>query len=222
LLGLAAVANATPTVVVGNSNVNTGVAAFSIPINVSGILSTDQVNGVVFIAEISQAGAFNATGSPSYVSIDMTTGTVFGSNQNVPAVQFSIRNTNTTVTNVAATGGPPVYTPASGPAIKTKASFLTQSGFISSNGLLATLVISTVGATPGVYDLRLITEVTGGGGGANSSFSFTGAGTTGGTSSFTNGTITVVPEPSSVVLGLFAAAGLGAVALRNRRARKTA
>jgi MYXO-CTERM domain-containing protein len=34
--------------------------------------------------------------------------------------------------------------------------------------------------------------------------------------------IQVVPEPTSVVLGLFAAAGLGAVVIRRRRARKAA
>jgi hypothetical protein len=35
----------------------------------------------------------------------------------------------------------------------------------------------------------------------------------------TNGSVTIVPEPSSVVLGLFAVAGFGAVAIRRRRAR---
>jgi len=36
----------------------------------------------------------------------------------------------------------------------------------------------------------------------------------------TDGSITIVPEPTSVVLGLFAAAGLGIVAIRKRRARR--
>jgi len=35
-----------------------------------------------------------------------------------------------------------------------------------------------------------------------------------------NGSITIVPEPTSVVLGLFAAAGLAAVAVRKKRARR--
>jgi MYXO-CTERM domain-containing protein len=34
-----------------------------------------------------------------------------------------------------------------------------------------------------------------------------------------NGSVQIVPEPSSVVLGLFAMAGLGAVAIRRRRAK---
>jgi hypothetical protein len=37
-----------------------------------------------------------------------------------------------------------------------------------------------------------------------------------------NGTITIVPEPGSIVMGLFAAAGLGAVVIRRRKARKAA
>jgi len=40
------------------------------------------------------------------------------------------------------------------------------------------------------------------------------------TTAITDGSITVVPEPTSVVLGLFAAAGLGIVAIRKRRARR--
>jgi len=37
--------------------------------------------------------------------------------------------------------------------------------------------------------------------------------------SIQDGSVTIVPEPSSVVLGLFAVAGFGAVAIRRRRAR---
>jgi len=77
------------------------------------------------------------------------------------------------------------------------------------NGLLATLTVDTTGFGPG-YTINLDLNSPNAG-----PTDFAG----GPTLNITNGSITIVPEPTSVVLGLFAAAGLGAVAIR-RRARK--
>jgi len=75
------------------------------------------------------------------------------------------------------------------------------------NALLATLTIDTTGFTSGTWALSLDDPNVG-----TTDFAGIPIG-------ITNGSITIVPEPTSVVLGLFAAAGLGAVAIR-RRARK--
>jgi len=214
LLGLTAVAQAVPTVVVGNHVVPTGTASFSIPLNVSG---GDALNGMTLIMEISQGGIFQATGGPNFTSINITTGTIWV-NPDTQGVTFSTRVGNTTMANSGGVGGPATWTPAASPAIKTKDSFLKLSGTSAANGLIGTVTVSTVGVALGVYDLRIVGMVSGNGGGSAMSFPGFAASAV----SLTNGTITVVPEPSTMLLGLFAAAGIGAVAIRNRRARKTA
>ncbi len=100
------------------------------------------------------------------------------------------------------------------PATKVKQTTTTASGTVSANGVLGHVTFSTVGVLAGVYDLRMTGMATAGGG---SRTDFAGIAPT-----ITNGTITVVPEPSSVVLGLFSLAGLSAIAIRKRRARRTA
>ena len=95
------------------------------------------------------------------------------------------------------------------------ANFLTVSDFVTvANGLVATLIIDTTGFFGGLWDLQLtglaLEENVGNTG-------FIGNITT---ESITNGTISTIPEPSSVVLGLFAIAGFGVVAIRKRRARR--
>ena len=79
---------------------------------------------------------------------------------------------------------------------------------VAGDNLLATLTIDTTGFVAGSWVLTLNTA----GGDTN----------TGGGEDLIieNGSITIVPEPSSVVLGLFAIAGFGAVAIRRRRARR--
>jgi len=89
---------------------------------------------------------------------------------------------------------------------------LTNSGTIQLNGtpqLLATLFIDTTGIAPGVYALNLGDTVNG-----SSAFTTT-------TGSFepqiTDGFINIVPEPASVVMGMFGAVAVGAVAIRRAR-----
>lgn len=221
LFGLATIAQASPTVVVGAWSGPAG-PQLTIPINVSGITAADGVNTISFIAEISggPSGAGFQLNSPNFASVDITTGTVFTADHQPVVAQFSHRVDATHVANDASAGGPDTWTPATNIAIKTKAGTATNgTGIITSNGLLATLVINTAGVLPGTYDLRLTGMVTGAGGGSTSSFAFASGS---GTQSFTNGTITITPEPASIVMGLFGAAALGAVAIRRSRARKSA
>jgi hypothetical protein len=84
----------------------------------------------------------------------------------------------------------------------------TPSGSVIANGLLATVTIDTTGFVGGSYVLDLT--------GLNESLlpssSFPGDPT-----QVINGVLNIVPEPSSIVLGLFAAAGMAAVVIRRRR-----
>lgn len=89
----------------------------------------------------------------------------------------------------------------------------TSSGFVQAgvNGLLAQVTIDTTGFGPGVYPF----VVSGGGQFALNPSEYPQAPFA---ADVIDGTITIVPEPSSVVLGLFAAAGMAAVVIRRRRA----
>jgi len=90
--------------------------------------------------------------------------------------------------------------------------FTTQSGTVPipvGSSLLAVLTFDTTGFNPGDnWDLLLAGTVNG----DTQILSAAGA------LSIENGHVTIVPEPSSIVLGLFAVAGFGAVAIRRRRA----
>jgi len=214
LIGTAAIARAMPTVVVGNHIIPTGTASFPIPISVTG---GDPLTGMTLVLEISQGGIFQATGGPSFTSINISTGTIW-TNPDTQGVTFSTRSGNTTMTNTGGVGGPATWTPAVTPAIKTKDSFLLLSGSAAANGLIATVTVSTVGIPIGTWDLKITGMVSGNGGGSTSSF----PGYAANQISLTNGTIGWIPEPSSVVLGLFALGGLGAVANRQRRIQRLA
>jgi PEP-CTERM motif len=101
--------------------------------------------------------------------------------------------------------------------LRTAATF-ASAGFAlqNTNGVFLTLTIDTTGVPAGVYAVSLTDHP------------FLGI-----TGVFTvlsppepipleiiNGTITVTPEPASLVMGLFAVAGLAAVAVRRHRARR--
>jgi len=213
LFGLATVAMATPTIVVPNVALLPNTPNQVILITVTGSPS-DQVGGVNFIIDVAQGkgngvatSGLNATqtSGPKITAVDITgAGTVFGPN-------------NTGVQNLMA--------PQTLPWEKAAFGTSTTAGTVTANGLLARVTIDTTGFSQitnanggvgGVWQLRMKSMTVQDGGGATD---FAGVPAT-----ITNGSITLVsvPEPASVVLGLFAAAGLGAVALRNRRARRTA
>ena len=93
------------------------------------------------------------------------------------------------------------------PDLHTFSATQTVSGSIAASGTLAFLTFDATGVAPGVYTLHL----------TNLTF-----GIPTDTQPFlspilVNGTVTVIPEPGSIVLALFAAGGLCAVAIRRRR-----
>jgi MYXO-CTERM domain-containing protein len=109
-------------------------------------------------------------------------------------------------------GGPPNGTTADSSGLETIVALATN-GFAAQNtgGIYATLTVTTVGVGAGDYvvdlsatDLLLSDPETG-------EFVFVPL-------TFGPLTLSVVPEPSSIVMGLFAAAGLAAVVVRRRRA----
>ncbi len=83
----------------------------------------------------------------------------------------------------------------------------TASGSVPT-GIVALVTIDTNSAAAGQYLLSLESEIIG----ASAVYNQVGVGGT-----FTNGSVTLVPEPGTVVMALFGAAGLGLVAIRRRR-----
>jgi hypothetical protein len=82
-------------------------------------------------------------------------------------------------------------------------------------GLLMNVIVNYGGVAPGTYPI-IIDDANG-----NGPIDFQNNGN-GVAATLINGSITITPEPSSVVLGLFAAASLGFVAIRKNRARRAA
>lgn len=198
LLCLTAVAQAVPTVVVGTYNLLPNTAGQTITLLVSGI-DPNTVNGIVFAANISNGGpGYGGTLGPVFTAMDWDSG---------PSIWVS--------PNAAGHNVPNDFIDAGGQLVTSD--FLTTSGFVTATGgTFVTLIINTTGFASGSYPFSITSgnaiELTVG------PTDFTGQNFT--SSIQGNGTITIVPEPSSVVLGLFAVAGLGAVAIRKRRARR--
>jgi hypothetical protein len=90
-------------------------------------------------------------------------------------------------------------------------SILTDTGTVAANGLLATLMIDTTGFTSGTWDLMLKDTLAG-----NTVFWSESANQV--PLTIVNGSLTIVPEPTAIVLVL--TASLGLFALR-RRAKHT-
>jgi hypothetical protein len=86
-------------------------------------------------------------------------------------------------------------------------SILTDSGTVAANGLLATLMIDTTGFTSGTWDLMLKDTLAG-----NTQFLNESANQV--PLTIVNGSLTIVPEPTAIVL--FATASLSLFALRRR------
>ena len=112
-------------------------------------------------------------------------------------------------------GNFPNGTTSVGTGLQTLASFATP-GFTPStaNGIYVTLTFDTTGVAPGVYsfslaDLPLPTELLFGIDEQNEEIPVP--------LDIVNGTLTVVPEPASLMLGLFAMVGLAVVTIRSRR-----
>jgi len=95
-------------------------------------------------------------------------------------------------------------------------SISTSYGTINpNNGVEVNLVVNLTGFGPGTWALRLLHGKAGSTDFVDLNGNFL-------PTNITDGSITVTPEPASLVLGLFAAAGLGILAIRKHRARRSA
>jgi hypothetical protein len=188
LLCVPAIAQAASSIVVGNHVLLQETAGQTIQLNVTG---NDSIGALDLFMTIN-----GGTGpAPVVTAVDITgAGTIFFGNN----------------TGLGLFGGA-TNPPSLIPAVATT----TASGFVISNGLLATVTFDTTGVPAGVYSWSLTGHPDFGDTdfGTDENFDFIYP-------TVTNGTLTIVPEPASVVMGLFAAAGVGVVAIRKRRARR--
>lgn len=219
LLTMAAVAMAAPAITVGPHplpNV-TPTQTDTIDVNYDTALSgggtiSGQTIYISIVDEGNGGGGSADAGEPKIVSVDGVTGTVWSGN-------------NTGFTYVVINDQVGQYD-------------ITVSGAnVSAAGKLFSIVIDRNGASNNTtWGLRVFVSVPGLGGPYSSNWSLTG-GAIGSPfdssdpftgpfvvsdppgSAVRSGSFTYAPEPSSIVLGLFAAAGLGVVAIRRRRAR---
>jgi hypothetical protein len=222
---LASLARADLTIVVGEHILQPNTPHQAIQIFVTG---GTQVAGADFVVQVGDGGPLNSFTGPGNISgptitADVLTGTIFASNHN------------------------PLTTPdggASGPQT-VYLGITTASGTVAGAGLFGTIFVDTTGWTAG--NQPLLNGVgpakgwelnMGGGQGVwdnpsdplniatfggqnmlptNTDFPPLSVGTG---LNIIDGHISIIPEPSSVVMGLFAAAGLGIVAIRKHRARR--
>jgi hypothetical protein len=161
--------------------------------------ANDQTAGMNFVIQI---GDGVTAGQPLLTFVDLIAGTIFNSNN---TGQFNTLPSQAPTPN-------PFSGNLTNPGIVYTGSVTTSSGTVGTAGLLGTLKFSTVGVAPGVYQLRLNKTAF-----PPVAFNFAPTAAT-----RVDGTITVTPEPSAIVMGLIAATGLGAVMYRRRRARKAA
>ena len=166
----------TPTITVGSHALTPGQAGQTIEIYVTG---GDLVQGLEFNVQILGSGLL-----PEIDGVDILTGTIFNdSNDGIfpgsyITPQLAYQGTTTAQTVDIGYGA----------------------GYVSTNGLLATLTIDATGVANGTFDLKLV-------GTAEGDTNFAGV-----FANVTNGSITV-PEPLSVSLLLAGSLGL----LRRRR-----
>jgi MYXO-CTERM domain-containing protein len=194
LLCLAGVAQAATSIVVGNHILQPNQAGQVVQIFVAG---GDQIQGMNLNAQIG-ADPENAVtpvfefGGGAGASTIIGAGTIFAPN-------------NVGMNDV--TFYPALF----------QAGTATSTGTVAANGLLATLVIDTTGFFSGTWALSLNNTLGGPTDWAGSIFN----GNEVPNPEIIDGSITIeIPEPTSIVMGMFGLAGLGAVAIRRRRARQ--
>lgn len=195
---LASIARADLTIIVGDHTLVPNMPNQAIPIFVTG---GDAVAGMDFVAQVGDGGPSNNFSGPGTIlgpniTADVVTGTIFAPNHNPPGDPAGGSEGTQTVFQA----------------------ITTVSGTVVAEGLIGTIFVDTTGFFTGTWELNM-----GGGQGPSSGFlpaltDFPPIGVGLGLT-IIDGSITV-PEPSSVVMGLFAAAGLGFVAIRKRRARR--
>jgi hypothetical protein len=187
-------ARATPTIVVGSHPNLPIAAATSIDIFVSGLGTNSESIGSIdlFIGIASQSTGSAPGGEPSINSVDVVTGTIFAGNSGNAAP------------------GQVMFGPGDGSSQVIEIDNITDTSVLTANGKLFTISLDTLGVAQNTtWTLDVFGVV-----GNDSVFSndqllgvpFMGS----------NGSFTIVPEPSS-----FALAGIGALGLLARRLRRS-
>jgi hypothetical protein len=205
VLGLVAQAHADVLVQVGTHNLLPNTPGQVIDIDVS---SADQTEGLVFAITVSGGGVpWGGSAGPTITSLTLT---------DQPDVVGGVDNAY--VFNPIGGGTNTPNETVFDPQFVAR-DFLTSSGTVLANGRLARLVIDTTGFFGGDYPLQMEGDT------IDNNIGQTGLISQGDfipwhVDTELSGLIHIVPEPSSVVLGLIGVAGLGIVAIRKRRARR--
>jgi hypothetical protein len=159
------------------------------------IQGTEQLAGMSFVAQIADGGPGPITqgliDGPDITAVDLLTGAIFGPNNQ----------------GVDDPGSYPQFARRS--VITQPNTTITLSGQPS---ILGTLTLSTVGVAPGTYAVIL-----GGVPAALESSEFFDAAGESIPTTFVNGSITIVPEPSTILLAALAGCGVALAASRRRR-----
>ncbi len=192
VLCVTTVASAVPTIVAGDHTFGADSGAQSFYITTTGGQG-DEFLGADLYFEIL------GTGAPIVTGFDML---------NDSSLLFFGNNHGTQ-------GGFPDFDP---PTTTPAGNVSTLTGSVGPNGNLALVTIDTNGVAAGDYQLVLTHPILGDSDLPPFSVGFETV------ALLSNGMIhiTNVPEPSSIVMGLFAAAGLGVMVIRRRRVRKSA
>jgi len=230
ILGLASYAQAALSIVVGQHNYSPGTGMVVIPITVTGsnaVHGTDlsvQLGGTSSaVAPFGMAPPITYQGSEQYNQPTPGAGSPVLS----PSMWDQHANTWGDSTDGLNDGVPTIPGSAGYGTAGMEGTWFTGSLTFNSttvstgqivpgtgnSGIEVNLVVDLTGFGPGTWPLMLLA----GKAGATDFVDRTAATVP---VSITDGSITIVPEPTSIVLGLFAAVGLGLVAIRKRRARR--
>jgi len=180
-------AMAVPTITAGNHVFQEGVGNVSFDILAGGGDGVQGVDLLVFTGTNGGDLTGNSPDAPTIVSVD------------VVGAGTIFQPNNTGQNNI--TVGTNIY----------QGGTTTGTGTVAADGVLAHVTIDITGWAIGVYPLWVSD--------ANPLFGdgLLGSAYSQQITSAADGTITIVPEPSSIVLGLFAAAGMAAMVIRRRR-----
>jgi len=230
ILGLASYAQAALSIVVGQHNYVQGTGVVTIPITVTG---PDAVHGTDLSVQLGgNPSAVAAQGSAppiTYQGSEQYNNPTPGAGAAVLSPSMWDQHANTWGDStdglndgVPTIPGSPGYGNAGMEGTWFTGSLTFNSTTVSTgqivpgtgnSGIEVNLVVDLTGFGPGTWTLALLSGKAGA-----TDFVDRAANTVPVT--IVDGAITIVPEPTSIVLGLFAAAGLGLVAIRKRRARR--
>jgi hypothetical protein len=181
---------AQPSIMVGHWELDPQEADQEIEIWVAG---GQPVEGVNFVIQVGDGGAplGGSDLGPSIQHLDILTGTIFAG---VNTGTSDLDGPNATYTEDIA----PMWEGRSTTVIESQ-------GAVAATGLLGVVTMDTTGSPSGTWPLRMGLGVMDG------PTDFSGV-----PADITEGSITIIPEPSTFVLLLVAAAGLGAYGVRSR------